>query len=410
MKEQFSTPHNPSEAFAQTSQQEHAGYESVLDSEAAAYAAKPWMDVAVDLHEAHNAAQAWNLDDGETAYQYSENAKNSVDDLAAYAEARAHMAVEGIRDDMLTEQEAAVLDVYQAETEMMKAEAAVDIAGLTEAQVEQARAIAYQRQKEARIRGDAAEVQKWRRLKEQADAYSELIFGGLDADDFEELDSKVRPNTKNAGSALFSMQHNGGNVEHEYAREFTAAKRDAVNMRQTTALYELLAEVQAESGAEKSQQTPQEVFDIADSPAEAEELLYSQPELLEALFHESSAYNDYIIAHRDEFPAASKQFDIGLRAFGKDYDGFKTALDSWKNDSLGFASFDAYTQAIKDGDVEVDDSLWEAVSDARSLMKNKSWTDRLSQTRRRMVRRNTDKTDLTSVGTKFTNEYFKKGS
>lgn len=201
-----------------------------------------------------------------------------------------------------------------------------------------------------------------------------------------------------------AMDFDGDNLG-EHPQERTKEVIDAHNER-------IRANEQKRARLQETQTTPafeapQEILDVADSPAEAQEMLYSQPDLLEALFNESSAYNDFLIAHRDEFPNATKQFDIGLKSFNKNHDAFKAAMEGWKTDSLGFASFDAYTKAISSGDVDVSDNLWEAVSDARQLMKNKSWSDRKSQAMRRMVRRNTDKSEVLSVGAKFAREYFK---
>jgi hypothetical protein len=243
-----STPHNPSEAFAGDSRayddsqekssddqrrEEREGH--VLDSEAAAYAAKPWMDVAVELYASKNAAAG--VEGDETVYD--SDSQGSLDYLTSYAERRAHQAAEGTRDDLMTEGETAMLDAFKAEAEMNAAQAAFDLDGLTNEQMSKAYVVASERARATK----GVESAKWHELATRASEYEDMITGDVDEEDSVKLNRKLQPNAENAGF-LLSMSKDGTIRENPPVKRSTVTT-DIANMRRNTQLYELFAEIQA---------------------------------------------------------------------------------------------------------------------------------------------------------------------
>lgn len=254
-------PSNPSEAFAHDSHVHDSAEEKTYDErtterespldgkyrEAAAYAAKPWMDVAVDLHDAKNAANAELLDEGETVYDIDK--QGSLDSVVKYGERRAYAATEGRRDEALTPDEETLLDAYKAEAQMEHARALCDEDELTDTQMDDAWRMADAQAKAARERGDKAEMARWREVKSMMHDFQNLRNGEVEEDEKYAIEKRVRPHAgDNAGFVLDTLG-NDGVVVGEYAKYAKAAQKDTHNMRRMADVYELFGAAQAQEAS-----------------------------------------------------------------------------------------------------------------------------------------------------------------
>ena len=232
MSEKISPPQNPSEEFAKVSSRsrEHSGKYDVLAAESAAYAAKPYMDVAVELHHAG---------DGD----YAENGPLSR--LVDYAERRAHQAVRGERDDSLTPLEKELLGVYKADAKLTVAETAIDYPPSAQ-QLDLAFSTADKKMRKAAVGSE--EYKKWRDVKARTQDFEQLYHGGLSEADKAELGLVALPESTNAGFLLNMLGADGKTVNPDILREYEPkAIQDGKNMQVTTSVFELLAELEAQS-------------------------------------------------------------------------------------------------------------------------------------------------------------------
>lgn len=500
-------PTNASGEFAQSSRndRDRGKIENVLDSEAAAYAAKPFMDVAV---EAYNTRKAmWDIGEGEGL---DRDDKGNPQELIDYAEKRAHQAALGERDPGLTRDEEVAIDAYKAQAAMEQAMTAGEGYIQTENDVMKAQSVALDRASEARRRGDKEEAQRWRKIADQTGAYGAWIF-----ESDEDAKRQVLPDIGASAGYITTAANRDGWVQAEFKADFNNTPRDTINMHTSAEMFNLFAELQQEQQAEpaptkeaspvvpktevneivkrgyemdearytaeidpevledgefmavsttiskmlrQSKDNPDELkkwqsinqgfgayrrqwqnegdmsqlptdmkelmnrrnfkeylasvypkpeesrteaerpiqrIDVAESRADAKQMIDTNPELLGELFREASAYNAFTELNKDTlFPNRTEQADVYMKIFTKKQEGFGKAMEAWRRDSKGFTSFNEYTAAVNNGDLRVSDELEAAVSDARVLMKNKSWTERLFAMTTKMSKRDTNKSEL----------------
>lgn len=330
MKE--SLPRNPSEAFASESDaydtsrgktpgERESERESVLEGanrEAAAYAAKPWMDVAVDLHDAKNnaASKLELLDEGETVYDI--DGQGSLDDLVRYGERRAHAAAEGKRGDEVSPDEAAMLDAYKAEAQMEQAKAECNVDTLTEDQMRQAWQKATDHLKAARESGDKEEEKRWREVARLVSDYEEFHTGEVSEDDAPAMKKKLYPDANNAGFVLGMLDENGNTRDDGFGTvdKFSKqAQRDTRNMQGMTDVYKLFGEMQSQSA----------------EPVRASETVVDAPQAAAA---EAQARKEQILAKHLEYKEAFDKAEATLdydAMLGDGDDGFASARQKIEN-------------------------------------------------------------------------------
>lgn len=245
MKNRFETsssaPRTPSEAFSEQSRQRYESRErNILDSFEAATAAKPFMDVAVRLHDAKNMSQRVfsGYEEGESVYDHDE--EGSLGYLTSYAEKRAHEAVNQGYASEITTDEAAMLDVFVAEAEMSEASAMVDLMNVETEHVDEAWAVVSDRAREARARKDHTTARELNKLADRIELYGRQIAkGDLDTDE----SRRLNPTASNAGFLLSSAID--GSISSTNGVK-NAAERDAANMRENAVMYGVFAELATE--------------------------------------------------------------------------------------------------------------------------------------------------------------------
>lgn len=245
MKNRFETsssaPRTPSEAFSEQSRQRYESREgNILDSFEAATVAKPFMDVAVRLHDAKNMSQRVfsGYEEGESVYDFNE--QGSLGYLTSYAEKRAHEAANLGRKSGVTADEAAMLDVFVAEAEMSEASAKIDLMNVETEHIDEAWAVVKDRAREARTRKDHTAARELSKLADRIDLYGRRIAGeDLDADE----NHRLNPDANSAGFLLSrAIDGSIGDVDGAYLTK-SAVARDAANMRENAAMYEVFAEL-----------------------------------------------------------------------------------------------------------------------------------------------------------------------
>lgn len=222
-------PSNPSEAASNSTPESYRDeYESEAD-----VITEPWAGVAQRLQAAKEAIA---VDD---------EIELGLDSLNYYAKRRAQQVAEGTRGVELSDDEAALLDVFSAEAEMHEADATWD-ENLTDELVDAAVFAARDKAKAARVAGNHKEAFYWKQIEKRAEDYAELINSGvggrerLDEDDEDDLRQKVMPNADSTGMTLESLKDGVASSRPEMSR----CLADADNMRKTAELYRLFAEIQ----------------------------------------------------------------------------------------------------------------------------------------------------------------------
>lgn len=313
MKETFSSPHNPSESFANSSHEHAEQKKSVLESEAAAHAAKPWMDVAVDLHDAKNAAASDMLDEGQTVYDIE--VEGSLESLTRYAEKRARAAANGERGDDLTPDEEMLLDAHKAETKMEQAKTEFNDDTLTDDQIHQAWRMANQRIKAARQMGDKAAEKQWRETARFISDYQNLRSGDVDSSDEYAVKKRINPQAgNNAGYVLDTLSEDGV-VKPEYAKFAKAAKEDTANMERMAEVYELFGE--AQRLADATQETNKNTNVDVDTTARNERILaeYAQYKDTYDTAEQNLDFDAMLHDGEDGFAKARQKLETQLRHY-----------------------------------------------------------------------------------------------
>lgn len=203
---------------------------NVLDSLEAAYAAKPYMDTAVDLFTAYG-----ENEHGRGAYM-EDFVKESpgLESLIRFAEAKAHLAAENGNVPELTGPEEIILSAYKAEAAMERAQSKCDYDNLTPDDLRKAAEEAYNRSKSVKGR----EWSNWRQMEQRLERFATFLeTGGKDDQD---LWQEFNASTERAEILLDSST--GTVTPTEYIR-VSDVNTDARSMRGQAEMYEFLGEL-----------------------------------------------------------------------------------------------------------------------------------------------------------------------
>lgn len=374
---------------------------NVLEAQEAAYAAKPFMDVATELYDTYNGLENYDhLDDvvGETNLQ----------PLVAYAEKRAHDAVETKIVPELTHNEKSIIEAYQAEKELMESEQAIsdssDELMLSSDGLKDAIDAAYDRSK---LATDREERYKWQKMEAKLKRYGQYLDdptiedGSFDL----ELQGEFNPNRGKAAVLLNSAVLRDGELKSidEY-NTMTQVISGTRRMRELTEMNNFLAELypkskESDTNQEASAEKHESHYNLVESIPEAKDLIYSNPDYLTELIEESEAYAKFIVGKVDMSNAA---IGSNLKTMARDLPEVRQAVQNWRETSG--MSFKQYIEAVSQGDIEATQDQLNSALSAKMMLRNSFWRE--SSMTRRMAKAIDDKSEVGDINKAFAAEYF----
>ncbi len=366
---------------------------SLLEAEEAAYAAKPFMDVAVELY---------NAQEDETKELALQN--SGLPSLIDYAERRARLATEKGEVPELSDDEQKILDVYksQSESDKVKTDLGGDYLDLQPEDAISASIEAEDRFKQATTR---EEKSKWSNMGRKLERYADYLKSGND-DQYEEFSTS----TTHVAGLLDRMSAETGEVA-EWDGEPLDRKKLLLQVHNLRAEAEMLRFVgdhtdfkHGENNAD--QEAPKQghelYYDVVGTVPEAKELIYSNPDYLTELVDESEAYAKFSSGSLDTSNAATR---INIKIMERDLPEVRQAVQDWRTTESGM-NFKQYIQAVAEGDINATQEQRNAAGSARLMMRNMFWRE--PSMVRRMAKKQTDKSEVGDINKAFGAEYFSR--
>lgn len=402
---------------------------SILEAQEAAYAAKPFMDAAIDLYDTYNGLDNYDhMEDvvGETTLQ----------SLVAYAENRAHNAAETKNIPELSHAEKSVIEAYQAEQELLKSEQAIsdssDELMLSSDGLKDAIDAAYSRSKSA---NDREEAYKWQKMEAKLKRYGDYLENGTH--DHEEL-AEFNPNTSRASVLLDIANYRNGELKDvDSNHTVLGVRNDTRRMKELTEMNNFLAELypqkdstseykplsddeiaaakaqldrmtisstresgEAGVGYEAAAKSHEPHYNVVESVPEAKDLIYSNPDYLTKLIDESEAYAKF---STDKVDTSNAAISSNLKTMERDLPEVRQAVQNWRETSG--MSFKQYIEAVSLGDIEANQDQQNAAYSAKMMLRNNFWRE--SDMARRMAKKIADKSESGDVAKAFGAEYFR---
>lgn len=346
---------------------------NVLDSLEAAYAAKPYMDAAVDLVNAYQENEGGRGESMDNIIKESPG----LESLIRFAEAKAHQAVENGEVSVTTGPEEIVLSAYAAEADMERAQTKCDYDNLMPDDLHKVADVAYSRSKSLQGRERTRMSDMEQRLHRFA---TFLETGGADDED---IRKEFRADTTRAAQVLDS---NTATVRPtEYVR-VSEVRQDANWMRGQAEMYEFLSEFypKHDASVENNIDKRNPHINEAESRAEASERIYGSSELLTELLDESIAFADFVT----DTPELNTMTP-DLNRFRRDLPEIMEAVENWKQSGSDI-DFRSYLEQVEEADAG--DQAWNAAKSAKAALRNQIWRE--SEMSRRMNAKIEDKREV----------------
>lgn len=365
---------------------------NLLEAEEAAYAAKPFMDVAVELYGAQ--------EDKELALENSNF--SDLGSLIDYAERRARFAAEKGEVRELSDDEQKILDVYKAQAESDKVKLAL---GDTYLDIGPKDAIsasieANDRFKQATTR---EERRKWVDMEQKLERYADYLHTGNDNNDKE---FSIYPGY--TGGLLDRMDAKTGNTREWDGKPIDGKKLllRAHNLRTEADMLRFLGEHMVGNRSNEratNNETASELhkphYNVAETVTEAKALIYGNPDLLGELIEESEAYAKF---SADKLGTSNAAISSNLKTMERDLPEVRQAVQDWRETSG--MSFKQYIEVVSAGDIKATQDQQNAAYSAKMMLRNRFWRE--SSMARRMARKIGDKSETGDIDTAFGAGYF----
>lgn len=376
---------------------------NILEAQEAAYAAKPFMDVATDLYDTYKSHDS---------HDHIEDVVGgtNLSSLVAYAEKRAYDAAETKNVPELTHAEKSIIEAYQAEKELIKSEQAISDSSneleLSSDGLKGAIDAAYERRKLAK---DHKEAYKWQKmeakLKRYGDYLDNIAAGNNSLFDLE-LSEEFCPNRSKASVLLDAALRRGELKDVDTNYNIHEVRIGTRRMQELAAMNNFLTELYPKSGEEDTgYEAPTEShdprYDLVETVSEAKDLIYSNPDHLTELIDESEAYAEF---SADKVDTSNAAISSNLKTMARDLPEVRQAVQDWLNTETDM-NFKQYIDAIANEDLSATQEQQNAARSAKLLLRNRFWRE--SSMARRMARKVADKSEVGDVDKAFGAGYFR---